>query len=578
MSRFLLLLTLLFPMLPARAQVDRFPFAEPFDTLSPPALPSGWGSSAFRSSAGDFTSTRSAANSESIAVLSTNPSIGQYLISPLLFFPPSVPESLVFFERRSSTHNAGLVIEWSADRGDAFQPVSSDTFRNGGTTDYRRRAVGLAAIRPGGDGVLLRWRLLGDGTGTTGTIRFDDVRVTARPAVDVVAASLTARPSRPSAGDSLRLILTILNRGVQPVASCSAAFYRDLNMNGVAEEEECLGRAEIQESIAPGESLSIEHRTGPLAGGHSLFIAVCSAEGDSLSGDDTASLAMDAGWMRGSIVVNEIMYDPSPGMAEYVELYNPLSSTVDLEGWTISDRPDTSRGLKGVNLSKSSLPVCPGGYLLAASDSSVYLQFPELRYQKNPVLVRSGISLRNAGDYLILRDATGEVIDSLRYDPAWQNPAVNDPGGKSLERINPLGRSFDPRNWTTCADPSGGTPDRRNSVYTIAVPASSALSVTPNPFSPDGDGFEDIACVSYVLPFTSAVIRIRIFDALGHLVRTLADGELSGASGTVFWDGLNDRRARVNIGIYIILLEAYSGQGGRSDRSKAVVVVATRLH
>jgi flagellar hook assembly protein FlgD len=103
------------------------------------------------------------------------------------------------------------------------------------------------------------------------------------------------------------------------------------------------------------------------------------------------------------------------------------------------------------------------------------------------------------------------------------------------------------------------------------------LTFTPNPFSPDADGFEDFTVIQYDLPYRVARIRIRIFDVLGRLVRTLANNEPSGARGEIVWDGRDDEGQRVRIGRYIVLLEAVDESGNLVDASKAVVVVAGKM-
>ena len=70
---------------------------------------------------------------------------------------------------------------------------------------------------------------------------------------------------------------------------------------------------------------------------------------------------------------------------------------------------------------------------------------------------------------------------------------------------------------------------------------------------------------------------MRIYDAIGRLVRTLADGEPSGSHGEIIWDGYRDRNERVRIGIYIVLLEALDAGGGEVRTVKGVVVVAARM-
>ena len=111
----------------------------------------------------------------------------------------------------------------------------------------------------------------------------------------------------------------------------------------------------------------------------------------------------------------------------------------------------------------------------------------------------------------------------------------------------------------------------------MTVPPSASLSFSPNPFSPDGDGYEDVTILSYQLTSTVGLIRIRIFDSVGRLVRILANNEPAGAQGEIIWDGMNDNRERVRIGIYIILFEALDSFGKTIEMLKSTVVVASRL-
>ena len=70
---------------------------------------------------------------------------------------------------------------------------------------------------------------------------------------------------------------------------------------------------------------------------------------------------------------------------------------------------------------------------------------------------------------------------------------------------------------------------------------------------------------------------MRIFDIKGRLIRTLANGELSGPQSQIIWDGLDDGKQRVRIGPYVVLIEALDSQGGAVYSAKAVAVVAARL-
>lgn len=60
------------------------------------------------------------------------------------------------------------------------------------------------------------------------------------------------------------------------------------------------------------------------------------------------------------VVINEIFASPSSPDAEWVELYNPTSSPIDINGWTIKDAASYQKVISGV--------VAAGGYLVVEVD------------------------------------------------------------------------------------------------------------------------------------------------------------------------------------------------------------------
>jgi hypothetical protein len=116
-----------------------------------------------------------------------------------------------------------------------------------------------------------------------------------------------------------------------------------------------------------------------------------------------------------------------------------------------------------------------------------------------------------------------------------------------------------------------------NSIVLSAMPSDAMLVCAPDPFSPDGDGYEDVTVLRYRMPLRSALIRIRVFDIRGICVRELVNATPAGMTGEVVWDGAGENRVPLRIGIYIVYLEAIDGEGGRVVTAKCAVVLARRL-
>jgi flagellar hook assembly protein FlgD len=118
----------------------------------------------------------------------------------------------------------------------------------------------------------------------------------------------------------------------------------------------------------------------------------------------------------------------------------------------------------------------------------------------------------------------------------------------------------------------------KNSIYIINTKTNSSISVNPNPFSPDNDGFEDCTIINYSLKIPYSQVNIKIYDSRGRLVRVLANNMASGSTGSVIFDGLGNDGSALRMGIYIIFLEALNSITGQNEILKTTVVVARKLN
>ena len=395
--------------------------------------------------------------------------------------------------------------------------------------------------------------------------------------LDVIGVNQEDSPSLPQ---PISLRATVQNVGTLAATWYEVQFFRDSNHNGVADADERFATS-AGSPLNSGDSVFADATHPPPGSGTHRFLAVVSFVQDGNPANDTASAVVAIGAEKASVVINEIMYEPLSGQNEWIELYHRGTAPVDLAGWKFSDRP-TASGVNSFTITASSTTIQPGDFVVAAAESTILTLFSSLASPSPTVhlfiLNRSGgFGLNNDGDEIVLRDVTGQTIDSVSYSPSWHHPDVIDTKGRSLERINPELGSNDRRNWSTSPVPAGGSPGRANAIYTTSLPSNASVSISPNPFSPDGDGFEDFCIVRYNLPTSTSLIRITIFDIKGRLLRTLANAELSGPQGEIIWDGLDDGKQRVRIGPYILFLEATDSRGGTLATARAVVVVATKL-
>lgn len=269
---------------------------------------------------------------------------------------------------------------------------------------------------------------------------------------------------------------------------------------------------------------------------------------------------------RAEMVINEIMANPAAGEPEWIECYNAGRDTARLAGWRLSDADTLEKRL----LAKAPVAIAPHSYLVLTGEEGLLAQLPAAGC--TAVVMASWPGLNSSSEGIVLYDGLGRRVDEVWYAAEWGGAR-----GISLERLSPLVAAAVRSNWGSCADPLGHTAGRANSLLVGRLPAEAAIAVSPNPFSPDGDGFEDHQAISLTLPARTARINLRIFDGAGRQVRFLCNYEPSGSRKTVFWDGLDDEGRRCRIGIYILYLEAFEESTEAFMRVKKACVLAGRL-
>lgn len=274
---------------------------------------------------------------------------------------------------------------------------------------------------------------------------------------------------------------------------------------------------------------------------------------------------------RGSLIINEIMYEPSTGNPEFVEFYNNSNDTIQVGGMDlrIGDKDK-------IKLSTSYFVIPSKQFFVLASDSSIYSTYPDLK-NYSYVKISKTLSLSNSRSKLFIKDLTGTTLDSLNYLPTWHNRNFIDTKNISLERINPILNSDDKTNWSSCVACEGATPGKANSIFTESLEPKSKVSINPNPFSPDGDGFEDFTIISFNLPYKISQVNIKVFDNQGRMVRTVLSNRPSSVNNSIIFDGLDDNGKALRMGIYILLIEVFAEGSNNVETIKTPIVIARKL-
>ena len=263
---------------------------------------------------------------------------------------------------------------------------------------------------------------------------------------------------------------------------------------------------------------------------------------------------------------------------DYVELYNNTDKTFDLStlmlGVIKESFPNpTDTTLKEIT-SDSRLFLPKTSVLLSTNSEIVGQQYdcPTDNY----VQMASFPSYANAGGTAVLIGKDGTVVDEMYYSEKMHYPLLKVTKGVSLERVSFAQPSMDANNWHSAAESVHfGTPGQPNSMMQSAEPSNDEISISPDIFSPDGDGYDDACFINYRFDEAGYTMNIYNFDVAGQLIRHLAKGELVGQEGSVLWNGLDSNGNKVPIGVYIAVTEVFNFEG-KVKQFKNAVVVGTR--
>jgi hypothetical protein len=278
------------------------------------------------------------------------------------------------------------------------------------------------------------------------------------------------------------------------------------------------------------------------------------------------------------IVINEVLFNPRPNAYDYVEVYNRSNKIIDASKLYIANR-NTSGTLSSIKkLSEIPFYIFPDDYIVITEDASSLQHEYMVQNPQNVLVVSSLPSFPDDKGIVVITNSQGSVVDEVSYSEKWHFGLIGDDEGVSLERIDPNDSSQKQSNWHSAASTAGyGTPTYKNSQYKLANSVNATVDVSPKVFSPDNDGHDDIATISYQVTEPGYVANISIFDANGRLVRYFVKNALLGLKGSWNWDGLNENGQKLPVGTYIIFTEIFNLQG-KKQQFKNTIVLARRLN
>lgn len=262
-------------------------------------------------------------------------------------------------------------------------------------------------------------------------------------------------------------------------------------------------------------------------------------------------------WMsipeRHDIIINEVLFNPKSGGADFIELLNRSDKFIDLNTCFIVDH-EQNQIKKIIRISPNYQPFKPGNFLLLSNDTGLVCrdyhcgdsQMIKIQMDEMPSMPDEGVSF-------FIVNLNFDTLDSLVCSDDWHFSLISDKNGVSLERINPDNFLMQKENWHSASFVAGyATPGYQNSQFLKAPMNTSYFNPQSLCLSPDNDAHDDFILLSYNLPAPDYLCTLRIFNSKGELVAEPYNNRSIGTEGQLIWDGTDLNGEKCLEGFYLM--------------------------
>ncbi|HMU20198.1 MAG TPA: lamin tail domain-containing protein [Bacteroidia bacterium] len=307
-----------------------------------------------------------------------------------------------------------------------------------------------------------------------------------------------------------------------------------------------------------------------------LNALIADCPGNKITGNLSLRIGIAETAAAGDILINEILFNPKTGGNDFVELYNNSSKIIDLKNIKVATTDDNNLITTNYTVSDNGYLLFPQAFIVLTSDV-VSLQSIYANAIGNNLLKASLPGFNDDIGVCVITDFALNRIDQLNYNKRWHFPLIDDQNGVSLERIWFNKGTQDSTNWHSAAESVGyATPGYKNSQSLNEQLPVKDFAITPEVFSPDNDGYNDVITFSISMNEPGYILNAKIYNEAGMLVRNLVKSKLLAPEDSFSWDGITDKNDKASVGIYIVYAEAFNPEG-KTKKYKKAFVVATKL-
>lgn len=311
---------------------------------------------------------------------------------------------------------------------------------------------------------------------------------------------------------------------------------------------------------------------------HGTIYNLCITEPVYDCADNDTTLCSDFGVgnipLAGDIIINEILFNSTATTNDYIELLNISDKVLDIENVRIgySSDVDNITDLKFCESKTNRKLLMPNEFIVTTKDSSNLCATYPKSDKSTFIIIEDFPNLNNEEGYVcIIGD---EIIDEMKYSSDMHFSFLKDEKGVSLERLSPFQPTQDRNNWHSAAETYNfGSPGIVNSQHTTThTDEIGTMVIAPKIISPNNDGVDDYATIKYKFEEAGTVANVYIYNERGILLKHIYNNVHLPAEGTLTWDGTDEKGNRLNVGTYIIVIEAITSSR-KKIKEKGIIII-----
>ncbi|MDR1552285.1 MAG: lamin tail domain-containing protein [Prevotellaceae bacterium] len=277
------------------------------------------------------------------------------------------------------------------------------------------------------------------------------------------------------------------------------------------------------------------------------------------------------------IIINEVLFNPYPNGVDFVEIYNRSQRNIDINDLFLATRNKSTGLLQSIyQIQSKSKFLQPQYFIVLTTNPEIVNQQYYVQNPENMILMERLPTYSNTDGTVVLLDEQQNIIDEFSYNEKMHFRFLSNVKGVSLERTSYEKPANDVNNWHSASSDAGyATPTYKNSQAEFNF-EHYGFDLSPQTFSPDNSGIDDELIITYAMPESGYVANIKIYDAQGRFITDVQNNALLGTQGSFAWNGLNSKKQKVNVGVYIVYIEYFNLQGKVTKEKKTCVVAARK--